>query len=297
MVVRRRLDVQLVQTGRFESRTRARGAILAGQVYVDGMKVDKPGYQVTEEALIEIRVDPNPYVSRGGLKLEAALDAFGVNPYGKVALDAGASTGGFTHCLLQRGACRVYAVDVGYGQLDWTLRQDSRVVVFERTNLRYLGPDDLDPLPSLTTLDLSFISLAKVLPAVAGFLAPGGEVVALVKPQFEAGAKAVGRGGIVRSAETHRQVLANVSAAAAGLGFIVGDFAPSPLRGGDGNREFFIWLKLPAVTANTPNPPPGTETGGAAAGTSLVMSPATEAEIIARVVDQAWQTDHREEDG
>ncbi|HLS88039.1 MAG TPA: TlyA family RNA methyltransferase [Sphingobacteriaceae bacterium] len=238
-----RLDVWLVEQGYFPSRQRAQGAIMAGRVLVNGVKVDKAGYRVPPGAAVEVKPDPLPFVSRGGLKLNHALDVFGVDPAGRVALDAGASTGGFVDCLLSRGAALVYAVDVGYGQLDWRLRNDPRVRVMERTNLRHLDPAELDPRPDLITLDLSFISLTLVLPNVARCLQPRGEVLPLVKPQFEAGRQAVGKGGIVRDPAVHREVLHKVAAAAQGEGFQVWGVTPSPILGADGNREFFLWLR------------------------------------------------------
>lgn len=214
--------------------------IMAGRVQVDGRVADKAGSRVTHETHIVVLGDPMPFVGRGGLKLAGALDAFAIDPRGRVALDGGASTGGFTDCLLQRGARRVYAVDVGYGQLAWSLRRDPRVVPMERVNLRHMKRADLPELPDLITLDLSFISVAKVLPAVADLLAPRGDVVALVKPQFEAGPHQVGKGGIVRDPLVHRQVLESVAAAGGILGFTVKSMAPSVIRGADGNQEYFI---------------------------------------------------------
>lgn len=239
----RRLDLWLVEQGYYASRQRAQGAILAGCVYVDGVKVDKAGFRVPATAQVEVKGDPLPFVSRGGLKLDHALTAFGIDPTGRVALDAGASTGGFTDCLLSRGAALVYAVDVGYGQLAWRLRGDPRVKVLERTNLRHLDPAVLEPRPNLVTLDLSFISLRLILPVIARCLAAKGEVVPLVKPQFEAGRDAVGRGGIVRDPAVHRQVLEQTAAAAVAAGFSVWGVTASPIHGADGNREFFLWLR------------------------------------------------------
>ncbi len=251
-----RLDRLLVERGLSPSRERARGVILAGQVFVGGRRVDKAGALVDPGVEVEVRSDPIPYVSRGGVKLAAALDAFGVDPAGRVCLDAGASTGGFTDCLLRRGARLVYAVDVGYGQLAWTLRQDPRVVAIERCNVRHLDWPGLrrraaaaggrpDPArPDLATIDVSFISLEKVLPAVSRLLAPPGTVVALVKPQFEVGRGRVGRGGVVRDPALHREVLERVCAAAVRLGYRVRDVAASPLLGPEGNREFLAHLEL-----------------------------------------------------
>lgn len=244
MVSKKRLDLVLVDKGLFPSRERARAAIMAGEVLVEGQKVTKPGARIPVDAQLKIVASPCPYVSRGGLKLQHALEVFPVDPKGKVALDAGASTGGFTDCLLKHGAIRVHAVDVGYGQLDWGLRQDPRVVVHERVNLRYLTPDILGEQVDLATLDLSFISLNKVWSAVARCLKPAGQVLALVKPQFEAGPEKVGKRGVVRDPEVHRQVLREVACGARSQGFGVQGLTFSPLLGPEGNREFFLWLIL-----------------------------------------------------
>lgn len=235
-----RLDALLVRRGLAATREQARRLILAGQVRVEGRGGWKPGSRVAAEARLEVEAGPR-YVSRGGLKLEAALARFGVDPSGLVCLDVGASTGGFTDCLLQHGAARVYAVDVGHGQLHYRLRQDPRVVVMERTHARYLQslPEKVD----LSVVDVSFISLTLVLPAVSRLLAPRGQVIALVKPQFEAGREKVERGGVVRDRRTHRQVLERLAAAAAELGLGVAGLMPSPLRGPAGNVEFLVLLR------------------------------------------------------
>jgi 23S rRNA (cytidine1920-2'-O)/16S rRNA (cytidine1409-2'-O)-methyltransferase len=241
---RRRIDTLLTERGLAGSRTRAAESVRAGRVRIgrDGPRATKPGQliDVESELLLE---EARRYVSRGGLKLEHALDALGIDVTGLSCLDVGASTGGFTDCLLQRGAARVVAVDVGYGQLDWSLRNDERVTVMERVNARELEPDDLPYQPDLATVDVSFISLAKVLPAVAGSLAEDGEIVALVKPQFELGRGRV-RGGVVRSSEARREALSTVALAARDTGLIVRGFAPSGLPGPKGNRETFIWCAL-----------------------------------------------------
>jgi 23S rRNA (cytidine1920-2'-O)/16S rRNA (cytidine1409-2'-O)-methyltransferase len=231
--------VALVERGLAVSREQARARILAGAVLVDGQVAAKSGMLLADGAALEVRAAPT-YVSRGGEKLAHALDRFGVAVADRVALDAGASTGGFTDCLLQRGARRVYAVDVGYGQLDWRLRREPRVVVMERTNLRQLGalPEPID----LATLDLSFISLRLVLEPVRNLLRPEGELVALVKPQFEAGRSQVGRGGVVRDAAVHRAVLEEILAWAVTHGFAVRGLTASPLRGAAGNVEFLAHL-------------------------------------------------------
>lgn len=229
----------LVERGLMPSREKARAAVLAGQVLADGEPVTKPGQLVDEAATLAVTARPR-FVSRGGEKLAGALAAFGLDVTGLVALDAGASTGGFTDCLLQAGAARVYAVDVGYGQLDYRLRTDPRVVVMERTNLRYLTslPEPID----IATLDLSFISLTKVLEPVRRLLRPGGLVLALVKPQFEACPEEVGRGGVVRDPLVHAATLGRVAAWAVNHGYRVRGLITSPVRGADGNREFFLLL-------------------------------------------------------
>jgi len=233
------LDVLLVERGLAESRSRAQQLIRAGQVLVGDRVHDKPGMQVPVDAAIRIR-ERLPYVSRGGLKLAAALDAFAMDITGVVAADVGASTGGFTDCLLQRGAAKVYAIDVGYGQLAWSLRQDERVVVMERTNVRYL--DELPEPVDLATIDVSFISLRLVLPKVVGWLKPAGHIIPLIKPQFEAGRENVGRGGIVRDADVHRRVLHEILSFAEGTGLRVRGLIPSPITGAEGNVEFLAWL-------------------------------------------------------
>ncbi|MFH1084815.1 MAG: TlyA family RNA methyltransferase [Chloroflexota bacterium] len=243
-MVKERLDVLLLERGLVDSHERGRRLILAGQVYVQGQRVDKAANRAAREAAIEIRALP-PYVGRGGQKLAHALATFGLAPAGQVAADVGASTGGFTDCLLQAGALRVYAIDVGYGQLSWSLRQDPRVVVMERTNARYL--ERLPEAVELVTLDVSFISLRLILPRVAGWLAPEGQVVALVKPQFEAGADMVGRGGVVRDPATHRQVLSGVITWAQENGWWAHGVVRSPLRGAKGNIEFLLWLSRQAA--------------------------------------------------
>jgi 23S rRNA (cytidine1920-2'-O)/16S rRNA (cytidine1409-2'-O)-methyltransferase len=236
-----RIDAVLAARGLFPSRSAAAGAVRAGEVRVgaDGPVALRPSQLVEPEA--PLFVDPGPrYVSRGGVKLENALEALGIDVSGRDCLDVGASTGGFTHCLLQRGAARVAAVDVAYGQLDLKLREDPRVTVVERLNARALEPSDLPFAPSLATVDVSFISLAKVLPAVGRCLAPGGEVLAMVKPQFELGRARVGR-GVVRDAADRREAVLAVARAAGELGLRVSGFASSGLPGPKGNRETFVW--------------------------------------------------------
>jgi 23S rRNA (cytidine1920-2'-O)/16S rRNA (cytidine1409-2'-O)-methyltransferase len=239
-VKKERLDVVLVTRGLAESRTAAQKLILAGQVFVGENRVDKPGMPVAANAPIHIR-QGLPFVSRGGTKLHAALDAFALQVTGLVCADVGASTGGFTDCLLQRGAARVYAIDVGYGQLDWKLRRDPRVIVLERTNARYLT--SLPELIDLATIDASFISLTLILPAVKGWLKAEGQIVALVKPQFEAGRDQVGKGGVVRDAAVHADVVRRVLSWANEQGLTPVDAVRSPVIGPAGNVEFLIRLR------------------------------------------------------
>ncbi len=266
-----RADVLLFDRGLAPSREKAQAQILAGLVYAAGSLVDRPGTKLPRDVALEVRGDAIPYVSRGGLKLEKALNVFDVPVAGRVAIDIGASTGGFTDVLLSRGAARVYAVDVGYGQLAWKLRQDPRVVVLERTNARYLTPESLAatvtmtlkagdrgsdrgdylgtdrcegvPLPSLATIDVSFISLDRILPPVQSLLQPPGDIIALIKPQFEAGRGQVGKHGVVRDPSVHREVIKKVVAAASTLGLRAAGLTCSPVTGPEGNIEFLLWLR------------------------------------------------------
>lgn len=238
-----RLDRLVAERGLAASREQAQRLILAGRVRVDGQRVDKAGAPVRGDAELTV-VAPPRYVGRGGEKLEAALDAFGVSPAGKVCVDVGASTGGFTHCLLLRGARLVYAVDVGHGQLHPSLRADPRVVVLDGVNARALAPPLFPEPPELATADVAFISLEKVLPAAAGCLTPRGEVLALVKPQFEVGRGRVGKGGVVRDPVRHREVLERLVAFAGAHGLSVRGMVASPLKGPKGNREFFLHLAV-----------------------------------------------------
>ena len=245
MAEKQRLDTLMMERGLAPSLEKARALIMAGQVVVGDHAVDKSGQQVARDAAVRIKGDPLPYVSRGGLKLKKALDEFGVDVTGLVAIDVGSSTGGFTDCLLQAGAVKVFAVDVGYGQLAWKLQQDSRVVGMERTNIRSLTPDQLDDVPALAVIDASFIPLAKVLPATAALLKPGGRIIALIKPQFEVGKGEVGRGGVVRDPAAHERVIEDVRSTALDLGLTVSGVCESPITGADGNREFLMLLQLP----------------------------------------------------
>ncbi len=242
---KKRLDLLLVDRQLAASRQRARAMIMTGNVLVNDQPVDKTGTQVPTDARITIRGETNPYVSRGGLKLAGALDACGVDPADMVCMDVGASTGGFTDCLLQHRASRVYAVDVGYGQLAWSLRQDQRVINLERTNIRHLAPDSLPELMDLVTIDTSFISLRIVVPDVLPMTRSGGIILALIKPQFEVGRGKVGKGGVVRDGRQHRQVIDNLSTFFKNEGLHPICVAPSPILGPKGNREFFIRLNIP----------------------------------------------------
>lgn len=239
-----RLDVLLVSLGLAESRAKAQATIMAGEVYVNGQKADKSGMEVDITSNVEVRGSACPYVSRGGLKLEKALRNFGVDPTGYVCSDSGASTGGFTDCLLQQGASKVFAIDVGYGQLAWKIRNDPRVVVMERTNIRYVTPEDLGEKLDLSVIDVSFISLSLVLPVVKTLLKPMGQVLCLIKPQFEAGRDKVGKKGVVRDAAVHEEVLQNFISLAKSLGFTIRNLTFSPVKGPEGNIEFLAHLSL-----------------------------------------------------
>ncbi|WP_240789987.1 TlyA family RNA methyltransferase [Roseomonas sp. HF4] len=238
---RQRADIALVERGLAESRSRAQALILAGKVFSGERRIDKAGDTVAEGQALSLRGEPHPWVSRGGVKLAHALDHFGLDPAGRVGLDIGASTGGFTHVLLTRGATRVYAVDVGHGQLDWSLRNDPRVVVLERVNARHLTAGQVPEPPGVVVCDASFIGLRTVLPAALGLAAPGAFAVALIKPQFEAGPARVGKGGVVRDPAVHEEVCATICDWWAGLpGWRVLGIVPSPITGPEGNREFLI---------------------------------------------------------
>jgi len=240
---KQRLDLLLVARGCFESRERAQRAIMAGEVIVDEHRVDKPGTQVAGDAAIVVKGGER-YVSRGGLKLEAGLGAFGINPTGVVCVDIGASTGGFTDCLLQRGAARVYALDVGHGQMDWKIRSDPRVVAREKVNARHLRREDLPEAPGICTIDVSFISLTLILPPAFEVVLPTGVILALIKPQFELGKKEVGKGGIVRDAAGHEAAVEKIRDFVTGrLGRTWVGVIESPILGGEGNKEFLACLR------------------------------------------------------
>ncbi len=239
---KKRLDLLLVDKGLAPSRQRAQALIMAGTVLVNNQPAAKAGVQVSESDLIEVRAGANPYVSRGGLKLEGALKTLSLDVSDHICLDVGASTGGFTDCLLQNGAVRVYAVDVGYGQLAWKLRQDERVVVIERTNIRNMPGEMVPETVDIVTIDVSFISLKIVVPAVMAFLKAGGFILALIKPQFEVGKNQVGKGGVVRNPELHERVIEDLSNFFTASALECASVVPSPILGPKGNREFFILL-------------------------------------------------------
>lgn len=239
-----RLDVLLVDRGLIPSREKAKATIMSGIVFVDGVRHDKPGMSVNDDCQVEIKGNTLEYVSRGGLKLEKALKYFGVSPEGLTCIDCGASTGGFTDCLLKNGAVKVYAIDVGYGQLAWSIRSDERVVVMERTNIRYVTKEQVPDEPSLAVIDVSFISLKLVLPVVRELLGPDGQVLCLIKPQFEAGKDKVGKKGVVRDRAVHKEVLDNFIANAKEAGFNVLGITFSPIRGPEGNIEYLGHLTL-----------------------------------------------------
>lgn len=251
----KRLDQRLFELGLAESREKAKATIMSGIVYVNGQKSDKPGTQVSDDAEVVVRGNACPYVSRGGFKLAKALEVFTVEPAGKVCIDCGASTGGFTDVLLKNGAAKVYAVDVGYGQLAWQLRQDSRVVVMERTNARALTPDMFPESMDLGVMDVSFISIRLILPALHGLLKPGGEVVCLIKPQFEAGKADVGKKGVVRDKAVHERVLREMCEFFPTAGYTLLGLDYSPIRGPEGNIEYLAYLKADGGDGIAPDIP------------------------------------------
>lgn len=238
-----RLDQLVFDLGLTESRERAKTTIMSGLVFVDGQRADKPGMQVSPDANVEVRGAALPYVSRGGFKLEKALKVFHANPADKVCIDCGASTGGFTDVLLQNGAKKVYSVDVGYGQLAWSLRQDERVVNMERTNIRYISSEQIPEPIDLAVMDLSFISIKLVLPAVCSLLKDGGALICLIKPQFEAGREEVGKKGVVRDKNVHLAVIDGILDFAPSVGMTVMGLDFSPIKGPEGNREYLCYMK------------------------------------------------------
>jgi len=243
MTQKLRLDQLLHQKGLFDSREKARRAIMAGMVFVDQQKIDKPGTIVKEDAVIFIKENPIPYVSRGGLKLEKAIKKFAINLQGRVCLDIGASTGGFTDCMLKNGATKVYAIDVGYGQLDYSLRQDARVICMERTNVRHMEPSSLQELADFASIDVSFISLKLVLPVVKTLINEAAEIVALIKPQFEAGKERVGKKGVVRDLKVHKDVVEDIVSFCSSIDLTLINLSYSPIKGPEGNIEYLAHLK------------------------------------------------------
>lgn len=237
-----RLDCLMVDTGLATSRERAKAMIMAGQVYIDNQKCDKAGLSVPKDTKIEVRGDTLKYVSRGGLKLEKAMKVFPVTLNNKITMDIGASTGGFTDCMLQNGAVKVYAVDVGYGQLAWKLRQDERVINLERTNIRYVTKEQIKDDIDFASIDVSFISLKLVLPVAKELLSDDGEIVALIKPQFEAGREQVGKKGVVRDVNIHKEVIKKVLSYIEDLGMFASGLSYSPVKGPEGNIEYLVWI-------------------------------------------------------
>ena len=276
-MMKERLDVLLVKRNLAASREKAKALIMAGVVYVNGQKEDKAGTAFEDTVSIEVRGNTLPYVSRGGLKLEKAMACFGLDLKDRICMDVGASTGGFTDCMLQNGASKVYAVDVGHGQLDWKLRQDERVVCMERTNIRYVTPADIGEPPSFVSIDVSFISLTKVLGPVWELMAPKGQIVCLIKPQFEAGREKVGKKGVVRDKGVHREVIEKVMEFALSLGFSILHLEYSPIKGPEGNIEYLLHLEKGSGTG---------ESGGPACGKEL---PEALASLAAGRVDEAHQ--------
>lgn len=241
--MKERLDVLLVKNGLAASREKAKAVIMAGSVFVDGQREDKAGTMIDEKAEIIVKGNQLKYVSRGGLKLEKAMSHFDISPKGKVCMDVGASTGGFTDCMLQNGAVKVYSVDVGHGQLAWKLRNDERVVCMEKTNIRYVTPEDIEDRIQFSSIDVSFISLTKVLGPVKALLTEDGQIVCLIKPQFEAGREKVGKKGVVREKSTHLEVIEKVMEFAVSIGFEILNLEFSPIKGPEGNIEYLLYLQ------------------------------------------------------
>ncbi len=241
--MKERLDILLVKRNLADSREKAKAIIMSGNVFVDGQREDKAGSGFPENVQIEIKGHTMPYVSRGGLKLEKAMANFDVSVNAKICTDVGSSTGGFTDCMLQNGAVKVFAIDVGRGQLDWKLRQDERVVCMEKTNIRYVKPEDIGEAIDFSSIDVSFISLTKVLEPIRNYLKPDGEIVALIKPQFEAGREKVGKKGVVREKSTHLEVIQKIAVYANSIGFEVKNIDFSPIKGPEGNIEYLMHLK------------------------------------------------------
>ena len=249
--MKERLDVMLIKRNLAESREKAKAVIMSGNVFVDGQREDKAGSTFASDVHIEVKGHALPYVSRGGFKLEKALETFDVDVKGKVCTDVGSSTGGFTDCMLQNGAAKVFAIDVGRGQLDWKLRNDPRVICMEKTNIRYVAPEDIGETVDFSSIDVSFISLTKVLGPIRDYLSDEGEIVALIKPQFEAGREKVGKKGVVREKSTHREVIEKIMDFAMSIGFDLCALEFSPIKGPEGNIEYLIHLKKCAVKTGT----------------------------------------------
>lgn len=279
--MKERLDILVTQSGLASSREKAKALIMAGEILVDGEREDKPGSTFPDTAVITLKGTPMPYVSRGGLKLEKAMKVFPVSPAGCICMDVGSSTGGFTDCMLQNGAEKVYAVDVGHGQLAWKLRNDPRVVCMEKTNIRYVTPEDLPEKVSFVSVDVSFISLRKVLLPVKDLMEADGTVICLIKPQFEAGREKVGKKGVVRDPAVHREVIREVVSFAADAGFAVMALDYSPVKGPEGNIEYLLYLKKPREGAASELP------GGAEESPGQVISDDSLAKRIAAVVRDA----------
>lgn len=255
--MKERLDVLLVNRNLAESREKAKAIIMSGNVFVDGQREDKAGSTFADEVTIEVKGNPLKYVSRGGLKLEKAIARYGISLEGKICMDVGSSTGGFTDCMLQNGAVKVYSVDVGTNQLAWKLRQDSRVISMEKTNIRYLMPEQIGDEIAFASIDVSFISLAKVLGPVRDLLQAEGEVVSLIKPQFEAGREKVGKKGVVRDRKTHTEVIGTISTFAASIGFDCLNLDFSPIKGPEGNIEYLLYLRKRIYNENPEEYPAG----------------------------------------
>jgi 23S rRNA (cytidine1920-2'-O)/16S rRNA (cytidine1409-2'-O)-methyltransferase len=296
--VKKRLDILLFEKGLAPSREKAKVLIMEGIVYADGVKEDKPGTSVDETAALEVRGRTLPYVSRGGLKLEKAMKVFPISMEGKTCLDIGASTGGFTDCMLQNGAVKVYSVDVGYGQLDWKLRNDPRVVCMEKTNVRLMKPEDLPEKADFASIDVSFISLLLVLGPVRDLLKENGEIVCLIKPQFEAGREKVGKHGVVRDPKVHREVIERVIGAADGLGLEPVMLSYSPIRGPEGNIEYLLYLKKKAAE-DSPGNKAEDKTEDKASGElpeDSIQKPG-DGNVTGQMIDETVQQAHGELDG
>lgn len=289
--MKKRLDIMMVEQGLAPSREKAKAYIMAGEVYVNGQKEDKAGSMFAETVKLEVRGKTLPYVSRGGLKLEKAMKNFGVTLKDKVCMDVGASTGGFTDCMLQNGAVKVYSIDVGYGQLDWKLRNDPRVVCMEKTNIRYVVPEDLEDPAAFSSIDVSFISLTKVLLPVRNLLTEDGEIVCLIKPQFEAGREKVGKKGVVRDPKVHEEVIEKVRDYAMSISMEPCHLSFSPIKGPEGNIEYLIFIQKEeqpeAYESEQAAEAALEETQAAKGGISETEE---NRQLIARIVEQAHET-------